>query len=134
MPVPVWNSYQTLPSLVRVGSCEPTSPVSAQKPLLLAADDAALDEALLELLLELLLDFEELAEDATEELAAELDVPEVGPTEHQALAVKLFEGNSEVWQVKLPVSVAYTNEPDLPSATECVPDIAQALPTCAHLV
>jgi hypothetical protein len=91
--------------LVSVGSCEPTSPVSAQKPLLLAADEAALEEALLELLLA----FDELAELATElatELAAELDVLEVGPTEHHALVVKLFEGNSEVWQVKLPVSVA----------------------------
>jgi hypothetical protein len=131
MPVPVWNSYQTLPSLVSVGSCEPTSPVSAQKPLLLAAlEDALLDEALEEALLDELLDLDE-----DTELAALEELPvAVGPTEHHALAVKLFAGNSEVWQVKLPVNVAYTNDPDLPSATVCVPVIVHALPTCAHFV
>ena len=73
---------------------------------LLSTDEAALEEALLALLeeeLEATLELD-LLED---ELATlELLLVAVGPTEHQALASKLFEGNSEVEQVKFPVSVA----------------------------
>jgi hypothetical protein len=89
---------------------------------------ALLDE-LLEATLELDLLDEELL--ATLELAL-LDEDELvatGPTEHQALVVKLLAGNNDCVQVKLPVSVAYTNEPDLPRATVCVPLMVQAEPT-----
>jgi hypothetical protein len=91
-----------------------------------------LEEALLATLLDELLD--ELL--AFDELDDELeDEPEdSAPTEHHALVVKLFEGNSDWEHVKEPVSVAYTNEPDFPSATECVPLIEQVLPICAHFV
>ncbi len=96
------------------------------------ADEALLDELLaaLDALLEALLD----DEDDTVLLAALDDAALAGPIEHQALLVKLLAGKSEVWQVKLPFSVAYTKEPDLPSATEWLPLMLQAPPTCAHLV
>ncbi len=74
------------------------------------------------------------------ELAVELDalleeVVTVGPTEHQAVLVKALPPvNSDRAQVKLPVSVAYTKLPDLPSATEWVPVIVQLDPTWAHFV
>ena len=100
-------------------------------------EDAALEDELEDFAAEL----EEAAfDDAAALLAALLDATldelaeTVGPTEHQALAAKLFDGNSEAWQVKLPVSVAYTKEPDLPSATVCVPLMAQAAPSCAHFL
>ncbi len=79
-----------------------------------------------------LLDEDELLELDDEEL---LELPEAaGPIEHQAELLKLLDGNNFVSQVKLPVSVAYTKEPDLPSATVCVPLMVQAPPTWAHLV
>lgn len=101
-------------------------------------DDELLEEELFELLddeeeaaaeLEELFEELELAADELDELAATS-----GPTEHHALLLKLLVGNREVRQVKLPVSVAYTNEPDFPSATEWVPVMVQAPPTWAHLV
>lgn len=108
-------------------------------------EETLLDEELLELLDELAWLLEEAAE--LEELFEELELLELlgaeeldelalasGPTEHHALLVKLLLGNSEVWQVKLPVSVAYTKEPDFPSATEWVPVMLQVFPTCAHFV
>lgn len=85
-----------------------------------------LDEELLDELDELELDEEELLED--EELV-------VAPYEHQAELVKLLAGKAEPVQAKLPVLVAYTNAPDLPSATERVPVIVQVAPVfCTHLV
>ena len=61
---------------------------------------------LLEATLELALLDEELL--ATLELALleEDELATVGPTEHHALVVKLFDGNNDCVQVKLPVSVA----------------------------
>jgi hypothetical protein len=95
-------------------------------------------EELLDATLELELDLLELELDLDELLDATLEDDDelvaAGPTEHQALLVKLLAGNSDVAQVKLPVSVAYTNEPDLPRATLCVPLMVQAPPTWAHLV
>ncbi|HSD36942.1 MAG TPA: hypothetical protein VLC92_05505 [Rhodocyclaceae bacterium] len=63
------------------------------------------EELLLGVLLEATL---EATLDATLELAL-LDEDELvaaGPTEHHALVVKLFDGNNDCVQVKLPVSVA----------------------------
>jgi hypothetical protein len=76
----------------------------AQLELLLAT----LEEALLEELLLATLDELDLLDEllATLDLLEELLAVAVGPTEHHALSVKLFDGNSEVLQVKLPVSVA----------------------------
>ena len=87
------------------------------------ADDAVLLLALLEALeLEVVL---ELLEDAVA----------VGPTEHQAAVVNALPPvNSDCEQVKLPVNVAYTKVPAFPSATLCVPVIAQTEPTWAHFV
>ncbi|GAB2902813.1 hypothetical protein GCM10027046_35050 [Uliginosibacterium flavum] len=49
--------------------------------------------------------------------------------------MKLLAGKAEPVQAKLPVLVAYTNAPDLPSATDRVPVIVQVAPVfCAHLV
>jgi hypothetical protein len=79
---------------------------------LLPVDEAALELALLEdeleATLELELDLLDEELDATLELdlLEELLLVAVGPTEHHALESKLFDGNSEVEQVKLPVSVA----------------------------
>ena len=75
----------------------PLSTAPATQALLPAVLDAVLEATLLLALLEELL----AALLATLE---ELDVAD-GPTEHQAVLVKLFEGNKEVAQVKLPVSV-----------------------------
>ena len=58
---------------------------------------------------------EELLEDELELEDDELLT--TAPTEHHAEVVKEFVGNSESWQVKLPVRLAYTKLPDLPSAT-----------------
>jgi hypothetical protein len=80
-----------------------------------ATDDTLLEEAAE--LLEEELDWELEDEEAAElELFEELELEELdeleellvtsGPTEHQALVVKLLVGNSVVRQVKLPVSVA----------------------------
>ena len=103
-----------------------------------ATDDTLLEEAaeLLEEELDLELEDEEAAE---LELFEELEMEELdeleellvtsGPTEHQAPLVKLLVGNRVVRQVKLPVSVVYTNEPDFPRATVCVPVMLQVLPT-----
>jgi hypothetical protein len=90
-------------------------PQSTVAPLITAPDTQALlpvEEAVLEEELDLLED--EL--DATleleldlleEELEATLELlEEAGPIEHHALESKLLDGNSEVEQVKLPVSVA----------------------------
>ncbi|GAA5171694.1 hypothetical protein GCM10025770_36730 [Viridibacterium curvum] len=82
-----------------------------------------------------LLDFDEL-DDATALLAVLEELPVAAePTEHQALVVKLLVGNAEPVQAKLPVLTAYTNSPDLPSATLLVPLMVQVAPVfCAHLV
>jgi hypothetical protein len=80
-----------------------------------ATDDTLLEEAAE--LLEEELDWELEDEEAAElELFEELELEELdeleellvtsGPTEHQALVVKLLVGNSVVRQEKLPVSVA----------------------------
>ncbi len=113
--------------------------VSCGRVAVEATEDTLLEDAveLLEEELELELEDEEAAVlELFEELELELELEELdellvtsGPTEHQALLVKLLVGNSVVRQVKLPVSVAYTNEPDLPSATVCVPVMLQVLPT-----
>ena len=83
-----------------------------------ATDDTLLEDAaeLLEEALEVELEDEEAAELEELELFDELELDELdeleellvtsGPTEHQALLVKLLVGNSVVRQVKLPVSVA----------------------------
>lgn len=94
--------------------------------------DEELDE-LEEELDELELDDELLLEDELELLDDELLLT-TAPTEHQAEVVKEFVGNNESWQVKLPVRLAYTKLPDLPSATLWVPVMLQAAPTWAHLV
>ncbi len=106
-----------------------------------ATDDTLLEEAaeLLEEELDLELEDEEAAELEELELFEELELEELeeleellvtsGPTEHQAPLVKLLVGNRVVRQVKLPVSVVYTNEPDFPRATVCVPVMLQVLPT-----
>jgi hypothetical protein len=46
----------------------------------------------------------------------------------------LIAGNRDAWQVIGPVSVAYTNVPDLPYATERVPVNEHVEPSLAHLV
>jgi hypothetical protein len=90
-----------------------------------------------------LLELDLLLEDEEEELDLLLEDDEVdellddavGPTEHQAESAKALPPVNSDWeQVKLPVSVAYTKTPDLPSATVCVPVMVQVLPTCAHFV
>jgi len=107
--------------------------VDATEDTLLEEAAELLDEDELDLLLE-----DEAAELDETELAWDDELDELavtsGPTEHQALLVKLLAGNSVVRQVKLPVSVAYTKEPDFPRATEWVPVMLQVLPTCAHFV
>ncbi len=92
-----------------------------------------LDEELDEELLDDELELDEL-EELDELLELEDEPDAVGPIEHQAELLKLLDGNSAGSQVKLPVSVAYTKEPDLPRATEWVPLMLQVPPTCAHFV
>ncbi len=103
------------------------------------------EEELLELdeLDEELLDEDELLVLDDEELLLELDDEELdellelltsGPMEHQAEVVKLFAGNADSAQLKLPVRLAYTKLPALPSATLWVPVMLHVPPTCAHFV
>lgn len=101
MPVPVWNSYQTLPSLVSVGSCDERSPVSAQVPPL-EEELELLDELEEEELLELEDDEEEL-EELDDELDDELLV--VLAYEHHAEAGKLLDGKFELEHATLFVKV-----------------------------
>ncbi|WP_223871716.1 hypothetical protein [Candidatus Dactylopiibacterium carminicum] len=54
--------------------------------------------------------------------------------EHQRVPLIEFDGNNEAWHVNEPVSVAYTNVPDLPKATERVPLMLQVSPSLTHLV
>lgn len=106
-----------------------------------AAELEEAEEALLEALLLAALEalLEALLEDEAAALLATLDELDelaglAGPIEHQALLVKLLAGKSDVWQLKLPVSVAYTKLPDLSSATEWVPLMLQLPPIWAHFV
>jgi hypothetical protein len=85
------------------------------------------DELVLELEVEL-----ELVE-LVELLVLELDEPVFEYEQYRGLST-LIDGNSEPEQVIGPVSVAYTNVPDLPYATDRVPVNEQVAPSLAHLV
>ena|SRR5690349_16850024 len=96
---------------------EHVAPVMPPPPLL--------EDELLELELELVLLLDE-------ELLLELDA--VPPYEQYRGLPTLVDGNKDAEQVIGPVRFAYTNEPDLPYATERVPLNEQVSPSLAHLV
>lgn len=97
------------------------APVIPPPPLLLV-------EELLVLELEVELELE-----LVELLVLELDEPVPEYEQYRGLP-PLKDGNSEAWQVIGPVNVAYTNEPDLPYATEREPLNEHVSPSLAHLV
>lgn len=120
-----------------------TELAAAELELLAATEEEAFEEDAAELLLAAALLALELAalleaallEAALLEAALLEEALTSGPMEHQAEVVKLLLGKAEPIQAKLPVLVAYTKLPDLPSATVCVPLIEQLAPVfCTHFL